>query len=66
MGNLGSISNAIYSQGWDYEFVSSPEQFDLISHLVIPGVGSYSAAMSKLTSMKLIDPIKNFAEISIQ
>ena len=62
MGNLGSISIAIYSQGWDYEFVSSPEQFDLISHLVIPGVGSYSAAMSKLTSMKLIDPIKNFAE----
>ena len=46
MGNTASVFNAVYSQGWDPVFVSSPIELDQISHLIIPGVGSYGSAMS--------------------
>jgi len=35
MGNLRSVTNAIYSLGYDYLTVTEPAQFDDLSHLVI-------------------------------
>lgn len=60
MGNIGSLSNAVYSQGWDPILISSPETFTDISHLIIPGVGSYSSAMQTLADRKLCDLIIEF------
>ena len=62
VGNIGSLSNAVYSQGWDPILISSPENFKDISHLIIPGVGSYSSAMQMLSERKLYDLIVNFVE----
>lgn len=61
MGNIGSVSNAIYSQGWDPVLVSSSSQFEDLSHLIIPGVGSYAAAMRLLGKNKIIESITSFA-----
>jgi glutamine amidotransferase len=62
MGNIGSLSNAIYSQGWDPILISSPVDLDDISHLIIPGVGAYDSAMNLLSEKKLITFVHDFAE----
>ena len=61
MGNIGSLSNAIYSQGWDPILVSKPIDINDISHLIIPGVGAYDAAMRLLSQKNLIPFINQFA-----
>jgi glutamine amidotransferase len=61
MGNIGSLSNAIYSQGWDPILISSPLEVNDISHLIIPGVGAYDSAMNLLSKKKLITFVNDFA-----
>lgn len=62
IGNLGSIKNALYNMGKDFVGVSAPSDLLPISHLILPGVGSFASAMDKLKSMQLIDPIRTFAK----
>ena len=42
--NLASVSSAIYKLGFDIKIVKIDKNTDLeqISHLIIPGVGSFS------------------------
>jgi glutamine amidotransferase len=61
IGNLGSLSNALYSQGWDSHFVSSPEDLEGLTHLILPGVGAFSAAVRRLHETLLFDQIREFA-----
>jgi glutamine amidotransferase len=61
IGNLGSLKNALYNQGWDSKFVSSPEDFDGLTHLILPGVGAFSAAAKRLEDAQLMDRIRDFA-----
>ena len=61
MGNLSSVSNAVYEQGFDYSLVSSAADFDDLTHLIIPGVGHFSAAMQQIEKQDLLVPIKDFA-----
>jgi len=60
IGNIGSVSNALYSQGWDPVLVSSTKDFKYLTHLIIPGVGSYSAAMRLLLDAGLATAIIDF------
>lgn len=61
IGNLGSLRNALYSQGWDSVFVSVPEGFERLTHLLLPGVGAFSAAVKRLHDSGLFEPIRRFA-----
>lgn len=61
IGNLGSLRHAIHSQGWDSVTVTGPADFDDITHLLLPGVGAFAAAMAGLEETGLIDPIQQFA-----
>ncbi len=61
IGNIGSLRNALFSQGWDCELISTTESLSNISHLILPGVGSFSSAMKCLHQFKLIKPIQDFA-----
>ena len=61
IGNLGSLRNALYSQGWDTLPVRTPDDFCDISHLILPGVGSFAAAMQRLSKTALLEQIRNFA-----
>lgn len=45
LGNIGSVKNAVYELGYDYLVLQEKEQFDDITHLILPGVGSYKVAM---------------------
>lgn len=61
MGNLRSISNAIAATGNDATILDSPEGFEDVSHLILPGVGSYRQAMSHMASRGLYEPVRAFA-----
>lgn len=61
IGNLGSLRNALYSQGWDSVSVSKPSDLARLTHLLLPGVGAFFDAMKRLHDSGLIDPIRRFA-----
>ncbi len=56
------MSNAIHQNGFDPLVVSEASEFDEVTHLVIPGVGNFSAAMPELESRNLVEGIRDFAE----
>jgi len=62
LGNLRSLSNALFSLGYDFKIVSSGDGFDSLTHLIIPGVGSYYTAMGNIDRQGLRQPIRRFAQ----
>ena len=62
MGNLRSVFNAFYTLGYEVEIIKDIAQFDHISHLVIPGVGSYHKAVYHLDGENFRSPIRKFVE----
>lgn len=61
MGNLRSAYNAIYENGFDPLFVDEHSDFDGLTHLIVPGVGNFSAVMRHLEEVGLPDRIRAFA-----
>jgi glutamine amidotransferase len=57
MGNLRSVQKAVEFVGGVAHISSSPKDISRSSALIVPGVGSFGAAMKNLRRMKLIDPI---------
>ena len=60
MGNLRSVANAVYQNGFDPVFIKTAADFDNISHLILPGVGNFSAAVPEINNRQLWQPILNF------
>lgn len=61
IGNLGSLRNALYCQGWDTVSVSTANDLSNLTHLLLPGVGAFAAAMARLNQAGLVEPIRHFA-----
>lgn len=61
IGNIGSLRNAVDSQGWDVSTVSTGEDLSHVTHLLLPGVGAFSAAMARLKSTGLDEAINQYA-----
>ncbi len=61
MGNLRSVHNALDTLGYDVNIVADAGGFDDLSHLIIPGVGSYFTAMQTIESTGVKDSICRFA-----
>ena len=59
MGNIKSVVNAIDFVGYDVSVIEPDSNWDEITHLIIPGVGGFSKAMSNLLQGNLIDKINN-------
>lgn len=57
IGNIGSLRGALYSQGWDTKTIAKISDMANVSHLFLPGVGSFSIAMQRLRDSGLIDAI---------
>ena len=60
IGNARSIYNLLYRMGFDVKLCTEQDSFNEISHLIIPGVGSFDAAISTLEEKELIEPIRDF------
>jgi imidazole glycerol-phosphate synthase subunit HisH len=61
IGNLKSLSNAVYSLGYDYTLVGGAASYDDLTHLIIPGVGAYRRAMQQIEEHEARGPILAFA-----
>ena len=61
MGNLRSVYNAVYQSGNDPVVVTRPEEFSELSHLIVPGVGHFQAAMARLREAGAAEAIRAFA-----
>ena len=62
VGNLRSVGNAFDHCGFDTVLIDAPEQLDDVTHLVLPGVGSFGVAMRRLEERGLVHGILRFAE----
>ena len=60
MGNLRSVQNAVYQNGFDPVVVHAAAEFDDLTHLILPGVGNFSAAMPEIETRALRQPILDF------
>ncbi len=61
IGNLRSVSNAVDSFGYDHCLVDSASQLDDLTHLILPGVGSFHTAMRRVHDSGLFEPLRSFA-----
>lgn len=59
IGNVGSLRGALYSQGWDTELVTHASKMNEVSHLILPGVGSFAEGMRRLHGVGLVETIRN-------
>jgi glutamine amidotransferase len=61
MGNLRSVSNAIDHLGYDAALVTGPGELASLTHLVLPGVGSFHTAMRRMHQRDLVKATRQFA-----
>ena len=59
-GNIHSVNKAITKAGGNTLIINTPEQFNLVDKIVIPGVGSFKGAMLELKNDNFINKLKNF------
>lgn len=57
VGNILSIKNAISFHGYEASVTSDHTEIQSASHIILPGVGAYPAAMKKLINLNLIESI---------
>ena len=61
IGNLRSVRNAVYENGFDPQLVGARDSFDDLSHLIVPGVGNFKAVMRHLEEEGMAARIREFA-----
>lgn len=58
-GNLRSVCNAIHALGFDSTVLASGSDIqDDLTHLVLPGVGSFGDCLAELARRSLLDPLR--------
>jgi len=60
MGNLKSVSKALEKVGMKVRTVDSPGKMKGLNALVLPGVGSFRAAVRNLRTRRLFSPVRNW------
>ena len=61
-GNIASIENALNYLKFDYNSLKNPSDLSNFSHLILPGVGSFEAGISKLKKLGWESKIKDFVK----
>ncbi|MBV5261979.1 imidazole glycerol phosphate synthase subunit HisH [Synechococcus moorigangaii CMS01] len=59
MGNLQSVINAVELLGADPHIVSNSHQLNDCDRVIVPGVGAFPKALSKLKSAGLLEALEN-------
>lgn len=57
-GNFASVLNALSHLELDVEEVTAPSDLDSATHIILPGVGSFPAAVEKLDDLGLVDALR--------
>ncbi len=58
MGNINSVCNALDFLGCENKIINTQEDFENITHLILPGVGSFKDAMINLNKLNFVNKIK--------
>lgn len=61
IGNLRSVANAVAEGGFDPLTVAGADGLDRATHMIVPGVGHFGAAMARLRERGLVGPLRAFA-----
>lgn len=64
-GNIGSVLNMIRHVGGKAEVTSEASAVLAAEKILLPGVGSFDHAVNRLTSLGLVDPLKQAAQSAI-
>ena len=59
-GNLLSVKNALDFLGVKSKYIRTPEEFENIDKLILPGVGSFGSCMINIRNQGLEEPIKEY------
>ena len=59
-GNIASLKNSIKFLDHNYQVINDKIDFDKLSHLILPGVGSFNEAAKKIKSRGLDDQINKY------
>lgn len=57
IGNLGSLGSALRHIGAEFTVVDDPAEVDRASVVILPGVGAFDAAVERLDTLGLRDPL---------
>ena len=60
ISNIKSIYSAIDFLGYNVKLISKEKDFQSVSHLILPGVGSFPSAMEGLKNSNLLDSIGSY------
>jgi imidazole glycerol-phosphate synthase subunit HisH len=60
IGNLKSVYNSVYICGYDVKIIKNINELDDITHLIIPGVGSFCVAMRHLVDSGILKPLEDY------
>ncbi len=60
-GNLRSVENAFLAIGAEAKLITTAEELDGITHLVVPGQGEFGDCAAHLKQQGLFDPIRQWA-----
>jgi imidazole glycerol-phosphate synthase subunit HisH len=58
MGNIRSVQGAFRRLGCDISLMTSADDLDNCDALILPGVGAFGEAMSNLSRLNLVEPLK--------
>ncbi|KAB8138843.1 imidazole glycerol phosphate synthase subunit HisH [Gracilibacillus oryzae] len=61
MGNVASVKTAFKNLGYEVEITDSFARLEQATHIILPGVGSFKAAMDEINQRGLLEPLKELA-----
>ena len=61
-GNIKSISNALKYSEIDFRIIDNFKEIKKFNKIILPGVGFFSPAITKLKKMKFDENIKSFVD----
>ncbi|WP_077621846.1 imidazole glycerol phosphate synthase subunit HisH [Sediminibacillus massiliensis] len=62
MGNVASVSTAFKRLGYEVLITDNKEELESASHIILPGVGSFQAAMEEIESRGLKQTLQGLSE----
>ena len=57
MGNIHSVLRKLKLVGANYKLIESPDHFENVDKIILPGVGHFGQAMENLKRKEFIDPL---------
>lgn len=62
MGNLRSVANAVTIAGCAPKWIRAPDDLYAVTHVILPGVGSFKTAVRALDARGLREPLVRWAQ----